>query len=198
VDANWGESTEVVYRTCRMSPHAALLTPSHGKGITASGTPIGDWPKKDGERRGHNWIQPLPKPGRLRHVIFDSNYWKSFLATRLRVPVGAPGALTLYGDKPAAHRLLADHLTAEYRVRTQRVGGREVDEWKVRPNHPDNHLLDCLVGAAVAASMAGSALPEAKATRAKAKVVDYRELYDRARRDDDEARGPKKKAGPKP
>jgi hypothetical protein len=180
VDANWGESTELVYRACRMSPHAALLTPSHGKGITAGANPIGDWTPKKGERRGINWIQPLPKPGRLRHVLFDANYWKSFVAARLRVPAAAAGALTLFGDQPAAHRLLADHLTAEYRVRTRRVGGREVDEWKQRPEKPDNHLLDALVGAAVAASMQGCALPEARPHRARAKVVDARTLYDRA------------------
>ena len=183
VDANWGETTELVYRTCRMSPHAAILTPSHGKGITAAGTPIADWPRKDGERRGHNWIQPQPKPGRLRHVIFDANHWKTAMVTRLRVPVGAPGALTLFGDKPAAHRLLADHLTGEYRVRTQRVGGREIDEWKVRPDRPDVHLLDCLTGAAVAASMCGCAVPESKPARPKVTQVDYAELYKQAHKD---------------
>jgi hypothetical protein len=188
VDANWGESTELVYRTCRMSPHAAVLVPSHGKGITAGGTPIGDWPRKDGERRGHNWIQPIPKPGRLRHVIYDANYWKSALVTRLRVPVGASGALTLFGDKAAAHRLLADHLTAEYRVRTQRVGGREVDEWKLRPDRPDNHLFDCLVGCMVAASMQGVRVPDAAPADRKTQKVSYREMQEQARRRREESR----------
>jgi hypothetical protein len=34
-----------------------------------------------------------------------------------------------------------------------------VDEWKQRPNQPDNHFLDCVVGCAVAGSMLGAALP---------------------------------------
>ena len=38
--------------------------------------------------------------------------------------------------------------------------GREVDEWKLRPDKHDNHWLDCLAGCAVCASMLGSELPE--------------------------------------
>jgi hypothetical protein len=50
-------------------------------------------------------------------------------------------------------------LTAEYRVKTE-GRGRTVDEWKIRPERADNHWLDCLVGAAVAASMQGVSLSE--------------------------------------
>ncbi|MCA9139840.1 MAG: hypothetical protein KDB00_23870, partial [Planctomycetales bacterium] len=46
---------------------------------------------------------------------------------------------------------------AEYYVRTE-GRGRTVDEWKARPEQPDNHWLDCLVGSAVAASMQGAVL----------------------------------------
>jgi len=78
---------------------------------------------------------------------------------RLAVPVGDKGSLTLWGTKPGRHRLLADHLTAEYRVRTE-GRGRVVDEWKQKPHRPDNHWFDCLVGCAVAASMLGASLGE--------------------------------------
>ena len=54
----------------------------------------------------------------------------------------------------AAHRLLAEHLTAEYCVRTE-ARNRVVDEWKLKAIRPDNHWLYCLVGCAVAASMEG-------------------------------------------
>ena len=56
------------------------------------------------------------------------------------------------------HRLLAEHLTAEYRVKTE-GRGRTVDEWKLRPEASENHWLDCLVGCAVAASIQGAVLP---------------------------------------
>jgi hypothetical protein len=55
------------------------------------------------------------------------------------------------------HQLLAEHLTSEYRVKTQ-GRDRTVDEWKLRVDGVDNHWLDCLVGCAVAASMQGAVL----------------------------------------
>lgn len=63
----------------------------------------------------------------------------------------------MFGDNAAQHRLFAEHLTAEFRVKTE-GRGRTVDEWKLRPERSDNHWLDCLVGCAVAASMQGVSL----------------------------------------
>jgi hypothetical protein len=62
--------------------------------------------------------------------------------------------------------MFADQLCSEYRVRTQ-GRGRELDEWKHRPERPDNHLWDCLVGCAVAASIQGVALAETQSHAAK-------------------------------
>lgn len=154
IDANWGASTDTVYQFCRQTAHKALVLPSHGRGIGASAVPMRDWPRKPGERRGLDWVIPPPAQGRGRHVTFDANSWKTFVAERLRTPAGAPGCLYLPGDRPHDHQLLADHLTAEYRVRTS-GRGREVDEWRLRPERSDNHWLDCLVLAAVAASVQG-------------------------------------------
>ena len=95
----------------------------------------------------------------IRHVVYDTNYWKSFIHARLGVSIGDSGCLSLYGKTPGNHQLLAEHLTSEYRVKTQ-GRGRTVDEWKLKPQHSDNHWLDCVVGCAVCASMLGSALPE--------------------------------------
>jgi len=66
--------------------------------------------------------------------------------------VGDPGCLSLFGRDAGRRRLLADHLTSEYRVKTERRG-RTVDEWKRRVSGFDNHWLDCLVRSAVAAAM---------------------------------------------
>jgi len=107
----------------------------------------------------------------VRHVIFDANYWKSFVHARLAVPMGDKGCLSLFGRDPEVHRLLAEHLTAEYRVKTE-GRGRIVDEWKLRPERVDNHWLDCLVGCAVAASIQGAILPgtDAKAPPRRERV----------------------------
>jgi hypothetical protein len=123
---------------------------------------MAEWPKRAGERVGHNWrLRGDAEVKGIRHVTFDTNWWKSFAHARLAVAMGDRGCLSLFGDKPDLHRMLADHLTAEYRVPVE-ARGRRTDEWKVRPERPDNHLFDCLVGACVAASMQGVVLTEAR------------------------------------
>lgn len=165
IDANWGQTSDVVYEFCRRSEHAAVLLPSHGKGIGASGLPFALWQPRQGERLGLNWaLRSNPTKRVVRHVVFDTNFWKSFIHARLSMAMGDKGALTLFGDKPDLHRLFAEHLTAEYTVRTE-GRGRTVDEWKQKPNNPDNHWFDCVVGCAVAASVCGCALPGTKAAK---------------------------------
>lgn len=158
IDANWGTSTDVVYQFCRQSPRAALLLPSHGRFVGASSLPFADYKRRPGDRVGLNWRIPAVMGKRaVRHVSFDTNFWKSFVFARLAVAMADKGSLALFGQKPEPHRLFAEHLVAEYRVRTQ-GRGRTVDEWKPRPGQPDNHWLDCLVGNAVAASILGTRL----------------------------------------
>ena len=165
IDANWGNSTDVVYQFCRQSFHAAMLTPSHGRYVGASSTPFSDYRPKRGDRVGLHWRMPSVQGKRtVRYVLIDANFWKSFAHARLAGAMGDPGCLSLFahagdpsGGRGADHRLLADHLTAEYRIKTE-GRGRTVDEWKARPGNPDNHWLDCVVGCAVAASMQGAAI----------------------------------------
>lgn len=160
VDANWGQSTDVVYQFCRQSSHAGVILPSHGRYVGASSKPMAEYRKQQGDRLGFNWMIPNVAGKRaIRHVIYDTNYWKSFIHARLAVPVGDKGSLTLYGRIPGAHQLFAEHLTAEYRVKTQ-GRGRTVDEWKLKPQSHDNHFLDCVAGCAVCGSMLGASLPE--------------------------------------
>jgi hypothetical protein len=159
VDANWGTSTDVVYQFCRQSAHAAVLLPCHGRFVGASSIPFSEYRRKRGDRVGHNWRIPNVQGRRaIRHALFDSNYWKSFVHARLAVAMGDKGCLSLFGRDPEAHRLLAEHLTSEYRLKTE-GRGRVVDEWKLRPETSENHWLDCLVGCAVAASIQGAVLP---------------------------------------
>ena len=158
IDANWGHSTDVVYQFCRQSAHGAILTPSHGRFVGASSVPFSDYKRKQGDRVGLNWRIPNVRGKRaVRHVVYDTNYWKSFIQARLAVAMGDPGCLSLFGEKPDQHRLFAEHITAEYRVKTE-GRGRTVDEWKMRPERADNHWLDGLVGCAVAASIQGVVL----------------------------------------
>ncbi|MBQ1455725.1 MAG: phage terminase large subunit family protein [Thermoguttaceae bacterium] len=158
IDANWGASTDIIYQFCARSPYSSKLTPSHGRFIGPSSIPFSMMRRGKGDRVGRHWRIPAPAGRRqTRHIVVDVNYWKSFLHARLSAALGDPGALTLFDTVPAGHRYFAEHLTAEYRISTERHG-QICDQWRVKPGSPDNHWLDCLVGAAAAASMCGAEL----------------------------------------
>ena len=159
IDANWGRSTRIVKRFCRESKYSTILTPSHGRYVGATSVPFDQYPDRPGERVGENWRMPKPsQTGDVRHLAWDVNYWKSFFHARMSTQIGDPGNFTLYGRTPSAHRMFADHCAAEYSVRVT-AKGRAVDEWQERPDRPDNHWFDGVVGCHVAAAMCGVSLP---------------------------------------
>jgi phage terminase large subunit GpA-like protein len=131
-----------------------VITPSKGMGVKAGNKPFREWGRKPGDRIGRDWRIDAATQGRGRHVVFDANSWKSFVADRLLSPEGSAGCLWLPGTQPHAHQLLADHLSCESRVKTE-GRGRELEEWSKRPGCTENHWLDCLVMAAIAASVQG-------------------------------------------
>jgi hypothetical protein len=105
---------------------------------------------------GTNWMTEMIK--RQEHVIFDRNFFYSFVASRLKLPLGDPYGITLHAGQ---HDLLADHLTsnlpAERKGRT-----RTITYWDLIPGREDD-WLDCLVGAAVAAAYCGITAVEVEA-----------------------------------
>lgn len=159
IDANWGESTDVVFQFCRQSPFSSVLLPSHGRYVGAKSAPFGEYRKKPGDRIGLGWRLPGRRSGArsIRYALFDTNFWKSFMYRRLSVSMGDSGCLSLFGRRHDDHRIFAAHLTAEFRVITE-GRGRTVEEWQLRPEKPDNHWLDCTVGCLVAASICGCGL----------------------------------------
>ena len=150
VDANYGASTKTVRDFCRRSSFATVLIPSHGRYVSASSTPLNERQTVAGEKVGHNWRISVIE--RQRHLVFDTNAWKSLAHRRLALPVGAPGGITLFGAM-GDHAMLADHLCAEFPVEVM-ARGRTIQEWKLLIGR-DNHLLDCLVGALVALNLMG-------------------------------------------
>lgn len=148
-----GKWTDVVYQFCTKSPFRDRLKPSKGKGIEAGDRPMAEWkhdPRRD--RVGDGWRAMADAPG--QHLMYDTNHWKTFVASRLAAPVPVAGAMTLNGTDPAAQEMFADHLTSEYQVETS-GRGRELREWKKRPDGNENHWWDALVMSAVAASYGG-------------------------------------------
>lgn len=159
IDANWGESTDVIYQACQRSAHANILMPAHGTFVGATGKPFSEYTRHKGDRVGSHWrIPSMAKKRAIKHVLTDVNYWKTFVHSRLETQQGDRGSLTLYGRKKESHISFAEHCTAEYKVAVS-AKGRTVCEWKIKPNNPDNHWFDCLVGCAVGASISGASLP---------------------------------------
>lgn len=177
VDANWNVSTETVKHVCQRSTHAQALLCSYGRFFGLSAKPLAEWKRDRKDRSGYGWRIEAAHP---REIRFDSGLWKSFVHSRLATAAGDPGSLTLWGKKPARHRMLAEHLTSEARERL-RGNGRTIDVWTLIKRR-DNHLLDCLVGCAVGASERGVALRSMEpAQAAKRKVVRLSELQGRKR-----------------
>jgi hypothetical protein len=185
IDANWGKSTDVVYQFIRQSRWSTMLLPSHGQGFTAARKPMAEWGPRTGDKPGLNWRIVAPASGgnrKQRHVVYDTNWWKSFVMSRLATPIGSPGCLALGGDRASDHIMFADHLTSEYSVTTD-GRGRKLEEWALKADRPDNDWWDCLIGATVCGSIAGvpweagssapgSAPPK---TEAKAKPLTFAE-----------------------
>ena len=150
IDANWGKSTQTVRTFVKRSPLTTLILPSHGRGIGASSPALTDKGKTRGDKLGLNWR--IGNVNGQRSVTFDTNFWKTFVASRLRLATGDPEALMICAGE---HDLLFEHLSNEYPVRTESARGRVVDEWKLSGTRFENHWWDCLVGSACAASIAG-------------------------------------------
>lgn len=156
IDSGWIGDT--VRAACQASPHAAVLMASRGRFFGPAQVPMEDFPKRPGEIIGHRWHIPTPARGRSgRTIAYDSNYWKSFINSRLASRPAEIGSLSLFGRKPAVHTAFAEQVCGEFATRTTGQG-RTVDIWQPRPGR-ENHWLDTLVGCAVAASRSGAALP---------------------------------------
>jgi hypothetical protein len=181
IDANWGDSTDTIYKVCTESEYSSIFTPSHGVYVGAKSLPMSQYTNRPGDRAGLNWRMPNVQGKRsVRYVNYDTNYWKGFVHHRLSMPMADPGSLTLFGEDPEQHRMFADHMCAEYRVRTS-GRGRELDEFMVRPNKPDNHWLDCIAGCAVGASIQGVVIPSTRDADAPQKKVSFAEMARRKR-----------------
>lgn len=148
-----GFQTELVYQFTR-NLGSPVVTPSKGFAIGPNRAPMSEWTRKPGERHGESWR--LAPTGGTRLLVFDPNYWKSFVVQRLKTPAGVRGCLSVFGriEDVHLHQMFFDHLLSEYRTRVA-GRGRQIDVWDVRPDRTDNHWWDCLIGCAVAASLQG-------------------------------------------
>lgn len=162
IDANWAQTSDVTRDFARRSNYGTRVIPSHGRYVGAARRQLSEGKPEAGERVGAHWRTSTIK--RQRHILFDTNYWKSLLTSRMRLGVADPQAFTFHAGR---HEMLFDQVASEYPTRMEnKVSGRTVDEWQLIPGR-DNHFFDCLVGSMVAASYAGISAVGADSGNAK-------------------------------
>jgi hypothetical protein len=150
IDANWRQYSSVVRDFCRRSKYGSRVMPSHGQHVGAARQSFSEVKTKPGERCGQGWKTETAE--RQKALAHDSNFWKSLVATRLRLPTGDPLAFTFCAGN---HSMLIDHITAEYPQTIENKNtGKRIEQWNQIPGR-DNHWLDCIVGAMVGASFLG-------------------------------------------
>jgi hypothetical protein len=166
IDANWRQYEGVVRDFCRRSRFGTRLMPSHGRHVGAAHKGMTEGKAKLGERSGPGWLTDTKD--KVRHLAHDANFWKSMLATRLRMHKGDPLAITFHAG---THTMFIDHITSEYpQIITNETTGKRVEQWELIPGR-DNHWLDCCSGAMVAASYSGINAVGAETKPAAKKVV---------------------------
>jgi len=89
-----------------------------------------------------------------RVIIHDACVWRERVQRGIMAPEGSPGAIRIWGGRDERHSTLAQHLCSE-KLLEKLVGETgEVYKWMRVPGL-QNHLLDCLTGCAVCASVEG-------------------------------------------
>jgi hypothetical protein len=152
IDAGW--LSDVVVQYLLRSQYSGIVYPSKGVGRSATQVGIARWAMRAGERKGHHWRLTITQEKRQQLFQFDPDTWKSFVHSAMTVPLGGPTALTLFGKSPGPHAMIGEHIASEYGEEKELRGDR-FHKWQMMPNRTDNHLLDCVVGCAAAASFDG-------------------------------------------
>lgn len=133
----------------------SVMMMSKGMALGAAKNPMTTWKKRPGEVHGNHWYVPnVSRSREFPHILFDANYWKTFVQSGLLTPAGENGSITIFGEQ-SQHELFAKHVAEGEQWVDVHALGRTVRQWQQKPHKPDNHWFDCLVGCAVAASYTG-------------------------------------------
>jgi len=159
VDCRWGESTTIIRRFVRESPHRARMVPSMGVFIGANSK---EWQKIKIDRKdkkGVNCKLVTPKESGSKEMLYDTNFWKSYAADRLVCDTENSKAIVLFDAQVHVHRMFCEHLAFEKCVSVTGRGGNTVTEWKQARSGgtTENDYFDCLVGNCALASILGVA-----------------------------------------
>ncbi len=88
------------------------------------------------------------KANGMRLVLVNTSQYKETITTRLKRPNGNGSFMVYHG----CDEDYAKQITSEHKVKAKK-GGREIEVWKTKTAHADNHYLDCEVYACTAADL---------------------------------------------
>lgn len=183
IDSGYEQSTEVIYELAKLPEFKTLIYPSIGRGTKPDRPHI--WnpttKAKQGEKRGHKWRIVPTENGRQLQI--DTNGWKTEAAECLMIPIGDPGASTVFStDRVSVHEMWGDQMTVETadKQSSERTSVSMM-VWDCPP-HADNHFWDVKVMSTVGASILGAVrvghkeAPRQSKPRTKRKGL--REMFD--------------------
>jgi len=155
VDAGWKDKP--VYAFCEGD---RCYFPARGFG-SGMGQAKYREPRKPGKnvRIGAHWFASRPRPRRWVYNT-DADYFKQFVQSAFRVPVGGAGSLSLFGQEPIKHRDYARQMCSEEWVTEYKTGKGMISFWDKKAR--DNHWLDATAGACAAAAICGVGLLQSK------------------------------------
>ena len=146
-----GHEMKLVFQFCkaRQRHYAGIryVAPSRGWGSKRQ------LPKPvDGGAGNHLCLTEFRDMGKV--IVHNADYWRMHAQKAFLLPAGAPGSLSLFGEKTRVHEKFASHVAAEQLIDVARGDKHDSYQWYVQPGH-HNDLLDCVVGCCVGASYRG-------------------------------------------
>ena len=164
IDSGW--KTQVVYEFCRWAGYRGILVPSKGQGSEKELRAPKKLPRRYwGPAWYHAPTLAAARSGRNDQwlTMYETDFFKTITAERLRTPLGGKGCLSVNGDPRRRERFrdLVDQVTSERASEKERSNGDKFDKWKVIPGRK-NHFWDMLVGCLVAGAYMGIRPPQSE------------------------------------
>lgn len=112
VDANWGKVSTQVKKVCKTF-RKDYLEPCFGWGFGPERRFFAQ-KKRVGEIRGPEWTKKmLELKGIVRSVTYNTNWWKSFVRSRIQAGLYAKSTLSFYAGDYVTHQKLFQHILGE-------------------------------------------------------------------------------------
>ena len=149
VDAGWQDMP--VYAFCK-SAVDKKYKPTKGFGTRQKSKFIVGKPSLS-RRIGYHWIGSFQQGAKVWLYHVDADFWKQLIQGGFLLDPGSPGSLVLFGEDKIRHAEFARQICAEEWRREFKTGKGMIEGF--HQIYANNHFLDALSLAAVAASMAG-------------------------------------------